>query len=70
MITIRVDKEKCHHCLNCQALLNIIDDQYGFPKMPEMAFNGWEIRRLEEAYIVLLRDAVIECPGQALSIEE
>ena len=67
---ITVDKYACLGCLNCRDILNIDDGHDEFPKMPQMAFDGWEIRRLPADAGVILRNAVIECPGQALSFEE
>ena len=78
---ITVNRYNCLCCLNCQ---NIFTPETGrveldhnglpvpeMPTMPQLAYNGWEIRRkLSAGEIMLLRDAVLECPGQALEFEE
>lgn len=78
---ITVNRYNCRCCLNCQDILTpgmrrrerdpngvAVPD---IPLMPQLAYNGWEIRReLSQDEIAILRSAVLECPGQALEIEE
>lgn len=78
---ITVNRYNCLCCLNCQNILTpetrrqehdrngvVVPDM---PLMPQLAYNGWDIRReLSQDEIAILRSAVLECPGQALEIEE
>jgi ferredoxin len=66
---LKADRYLCQCCLNCRKLLNI-DDNNGFPKMPNMAYNGWDIRRITQEQLQILRRAEKECPERALEIEE
>ncbi len=80
---ITVNQDDCLGCGRCREILNqclnehpaaherrYISDET-MPKMPGMAYGkGWEIRRLPDCAVEALRQAIIECPGQALEIEE
>ena len=71
-------------CLSCRHCRDILTPQKGreekdhngkvlpdIPLMPNIAYNdGWIINRLSPEAIELLKTAVIECPGEALSFEE
>lgn len=78
---ITVNRYNCIECLRCQHILTPDigrkeKDHNGnqVPKidmMPKLAYNGWEIRReLSQDEIDAIRDAVLECEGQALEFEE
>lgn len=79
-ITVRVDRAACVGCMNCCDILTPDrcreeKDHRGalvpsMERMPQMAYTGYEIRRLPADMLMILRDAVLECPGQALTIEE
>ena len=80
MVVIRVDKAACLCCLNCREILTPDKGREEkdhndsavpeMPQMPQMAYTGYYIQRLPADLLMLLRDAVLECPGQALIIEE
>lgn len=78
---VTVDRWLCVGCLRCQHILTPELgrqelDHNGIPvpemdMMPQLAYNGWEIRReLSQDEIDAIREVVADCEGQALEFEE